>query len=99
MKYDSLESAIANIGSMQERAAQLRSDLSNSLSIQQMRPDIFKHGTARLSHMGKHDPKQPRAEDPVFRASMCDGNGHHHRLNRAEYAALDTGIAIHSEYQ
>jgi len=98
MKYESLESAIANIGSMQEQAAQLRKDLTNSISIQRMRPDIFKYGTVKLSHMGKYDPKQPRAEDPIFRASMTDGNGHHHVLNRDEYAALDTGIAIHSEF-
>jgi hypothetical protein len=73
--------------------------LATSLTLEKMRPDIFKYGGVKLKHTGKYDPRQPKQAAPVFKAHMVDGNGHIHRLTKTEYEALNTGIATHSEYK
>jgi len=79
---------------MEENSRQL----ATSLTLEQMRPDIFKYGQVKLKHQGRYDPKQPRLVMPVHKAHLLDGNGHIHHLTKVEYEALNTGIPTHSSF-
>ena len=80
-----------------EQAATLAAQLNDSLTLQQLRPDIFAHGTVTLKRIGA---QVPCCRDmATIQAHLVDGNGTCHTLTANDLATLNPGLAIHPKYR
>jgi len=81
-----------------EQAATLAAQLNDSLTLQQLRPDIFAHGTVTLKRIGAQVPKSLLRVSTI-QAHLVDGNGTCHTLTANDLATLNPGLAIHPKYR
>lgn len=95
----SLQESMARLEKSLEDVRKGQKELKRSLTLQALRPDIFKHGPTRVGGTMSFDSKTNGLA--LYEVYAIDGNKHRHYLSRFEAEALAPHLSrpIHSEYR
>ena len=77
----------------------LSRDLDNSLLIESIWPDAFKHGKVKFSGIQKHSYKFFESGLAFTQSWFIDGAGHKHYLTAEELKQFKPDALIHKDYK